>query len=97
VTSDIFRAIPSENGQNKIGRVKLTCRITPNAKKKLAQEAARIKSAKPPYGELISPLIQNCSDQCWAQITENLPLKSGKPRQDHYRRMREKIEDPENW
>jgi len=84
-------------GRTKIGRVKLTCRITPKAMEKLAKEAARIKSAKPRYGELLSRLIQRCSDQFWAQITEDLPLKSGKQRQDHYRRMREKIEDPENW
>jgi hypothetical protein len=84
-------------GRTKEGRVKLTCRITPNAKKKLTKEAAKIKSTKPPYGKLISHLIQNCSDQGWAQIMQHFSLKSGNHRQDHYRRMREKIEDLEDW
>jgi len=67
-------------GRTKIGRVKLTCRITPKAKEKLAMQAAKIKSAKPLYGELISLLIAHCSDQCWEQITKDLPMKSGKRR-----------------
>jgi hypothetical protein len=88
-------------GRSKKGYVKLTCRVLPQAKKKLAKEAANIQSARPPYGQLISRLILNCSDYGWAQIMEDLimqdfTLKSGNHRQNDYRRKREKI-DNRDW
>jgi hypothetical protein len=88
-------ATVSKMGRSKKGYVKLTCRIWPEAKKKLAKEAANIKSARPLYGQLISRLIHNCSDHGWAEIMQNFPLKSGNHRQAHYRRMREKIDNPD--
>jgi hypothetical protein len=95
MTSYISRVVSSEMGRTKKGHVKLTCRIWPEAKKKLAKEAANIKSSKPPYGQLISRLIQNCSDHGWAEIMQDFTLKAGNHRQNHYRRMREKIDNPD--
>jgi hypothetical protein len=80
VTSDIPKSIVFKMGRSRIGRVKLTCRITPAAKKKLAAEADKIQSAKPLYGELISRLIARCPYEFWEQITKDLPMKSGKRR-----------------
>jgi hypothetical protein len=58
-------------------------------------EAANIKSTKPPYGQLISRLIRDCSDHGWAQIMQDFTLKAGNHRPNHYRRMREKIDNPD--
>jgi hypothetical protein len=62
-------------GRLKRSRVKLTCRLWPEAKKKLAAQAGKLQSGKPLYGELISRLIARCPNEFWEQITNDLPKR----------------------
>ena len=47
-------------GRTKIGRIKLTCRITPKAMDRLKDKVVYCRAKKPPYGEIVSRLISLC-------------------------------------
>lgn len=55
-------------GRTKIGRVKLSCRITPKALARLQHEASDGPGKKPPIGELLSAIISTYSDSNWMWI-----------------------------
>jgi len=55
-------------GRWKIGRVKLSCRITPRAMAILQHEASDGPGKKPPIGELLSAVISTYSNTDWIWI-----------------------------
>jgi hypothetical protein len=55
-------------GRTKIGRVKLSCRITPKAMAILQNEASDGPGKKPPIGELLSAVISTYRPADWNRI-----------------------------